>query len=68
MKTIALNEETWKKLKMLREKEKFGNFNEVVERLIRKLEKVPKSMFGVDKGSKSHSLKEHDEFQRDFHE
>lgn len=68
MKTIALSEITWEKLKQMREKEKLDNFNELIEKLIKKSEKVPKSMFGIDKGSKSYTLREHDEFQRDFHE
>lgn len=68
MKTVALTEETWEKLKLLRKKEKFENFNDVVEKLIQKLERVPNSMFGVDKGSKSYSMKEHREFQRDAHD
>ena len=66
MKTIALNEATWEKLKHMRERKKV-NFNELVVELIKKAEKVPKSMFGVDKG-KSYTLKEHEEFQRDYHE
>lgn len=68
MKTVALSDMTWEKLKSMREKEKLGNLNEVVDALIKKSEKVPKSMFGADKGSKSHSLKEHEDFQREFHE
>ena len=67
MKTIALNEGTWERLKQMREKENLDNFNEVVEILIKKSHKVPKSMFGIDKG-KSYTLKEHDKFQRDAHE
>ena len=67
MKTIALNEGTWERLKQMREKENLDNFNEVVEILIKKSHKVPKSMFGIDKG-KSYTLKEHEEFQRDAHE
>ena len=67
MKTIALNEGTWEKLKQLREKGKLDNFNEVVEILIKKSHRVPNSLFGVDKG-KSYTLKEHNEFQRDVHE
>ena len=67
MKTIALNEGTWERLKQMREKENLDNFNEVVEILIKKSHKVPKSMFGIDKG-KSYTLKEHGEFQRDAHE
>ena len=67
MKTIALNEGTWERLKQMREKENLDNFNEVVEILIKKSQKVPKSMFGIDKG-KSYTLKEHEEFQRDAHE
>lgn len=67
MKTVALSDMTWEKLKSMREKEKLDNLNKVIENLIKKSEKVPKSMFGVDKG-KSYSLKEHEDFQRDFHE
>ncbi|MBI2654320.1 hypothetical protein HYX02_05940 [Candidatus Woesearchaeota archaeon] len=68
MKTVALSDTTWEKLKSMREKEKLDNLNEVIEALLKKSEKVPKSMFGVDKGSKGYSLREHEEFQRDFHE
>ena len=67
MKTIAVNEGTWEKLKQLREKGKLGNFNEVIEILIKKSHRVPSSLFGIDKG-KSYTLKEHKEFQRDLHE
>ena len=68
MKTIALSVATWEKLKHMREKEKLENFNELIENLIKKSEKVPESMFGVDKGSKSYTFKEHQKFQRDSHE
>ena len=64
MKTIALKETTWEKLKQMRDKERLENFNELVEDLLKKAGNVPKSMFGVDKG-KSYTLKEHEEFQRD---
>ncbi len=67
MKTIALNEATWERLKQMREREKAENFNDLIEKLIKKVENIPKSMFGVDKG-KGYTLKEHQEFQRDFHE
>ena len=67
MKTVALNEGTWEKLKQVRERENLGNFNEAVEVLLKKSEKVPKSMFGIDKG-KRYTLREHQEFQRDEHE
>ena len=67
MKTIALNEATWEKLKRIKETEDLGNFNDLIEELIKKAEKIPNSMFGVDKG-KSYTLKEHEEFQKDYHE
>ena len=67
MKTIALNDATWEKLKHMKEKEDTGNFNELIEKLIKKAENVPKSMFGADKG-RGYTLREHDEFQRDAHE
>jgi predicted CopG family antitoxin len=67
MKTVALSDMTWEKLKSMREKEKLSNLNEVIDVLIKKSEKVPKSMFGTDRGSKSLSLKEHEDFQREFH-
>jgi len=66
MKTIALTETTWEKLKHIREQEKLDNFNQLIEVLIKKSERVPKSMFGIDKG-KSYTAKEHKDFQRDFH-
>jgi len=66
MKTVALNEGTWEKLKQVRERENLGNFNEAVEVLLKKSEKVPKSMFGVDRG-KRYTSREHQEFQRDSH-
>ena len=66
MKTIALKETTWEKLRQMRDKERLGNFDELVEELIKKAGNVPKSMFGVDKG-RSYTLKEHEEFQRDGH-
>jgi len=67
MKTVALSETTWEKLRRMRDAEKLENFNEVVEKLIKKAENVPKSMFGVDKGAKPYTSKEHKEFQRGFH-
>ena len=67
MKTIAISEGTWEKLKRIREEEKLENFNELIEELINKSKKVPHSMFGVDKHSKSYTYKEHAKFQSDFH-
>ena len=68
MKTIALKEPTWERLKRTMQEEKAENFNELIERLLKKAENVPKTMFGVDKDSKSYTLREHEEFQRDYHE
>ena len=65
MKTIALEEKTWEKLKRIKEAENAENFNELVDRLIKKSEKLPASMFGIDHG-KSYTLKEHEEFQKDY--
>lgn len=67
MKTIALDEATWEKLKRMKENENLENFNELVGELIKKAENVPKSMFGADRG-KSYTVREHEEFQRDYHE
>ena len=67
MKTVALNEATWERLKRIKETENLENFNELVEELIKRAEKIPESMFGVDKG-KSYTLKEHEEFQKDYNE
>ena len=67
MKTIALYEATWERLKRIKETENLENFNELVEELIKRAEKIPNSMFGVDKG-KSYTLKEHEEFQKDYNE
>ena len=67
MKTVALNEATWEKLKQIKEAENLENFNQLVMELIKRAEKIPNSMFGVDKG-KSYTLKEHEEFQKDYNE
>ena len=67
MKPVALNEATWERLKRIKETENLENFNELVEELIKRAEKIPESMFGVDKG-KSYTLKEHEEFQKDYNE
>lgn len=58
MKTIALSEATWEKLKRMRESEDLENFDKV----------IPKSMFGVEKGAKPYSAREHRDFQGEFHE
>ena len=67
MKTIAVKEPTWEKLKNVMKEENLPNFDLLIDTLIKKFEDVPKSMFGIDKGSKPYTLKEHEEFQRDFH-
>jgi len=64
-KTIALPESTWEKLKKIMEVERASTFPEVIEKLIQKTSNVPKSMFGVDKGLKPLTQKEHKEFARD---
>jgi len=64
MKTIAVNESTWKKLKELRNR-KGVTFEELIEDMMFKTEKIPASMFGSAKGLKPFTRKEREEMWQD---
>jgi predicted CopG family antitoxin len=69
VKTIAVSESTWEKLKKIMEMEKASTFQEVIDRLIEKTSTIPKSMFGVNKQLKLRfTQEEHEEMTRDNHE
>ncbi len=66
MKTIALDEPTFERLKRLKEEMKENSFKSLIVSLIQKHKKVPKSMFGSLKGrSKSFTRKEREDLWED---
>lgn len=68
VKTIAVSESTWDRLKKLMKNEGTSNFDDLINRLIQKSEEVPSSMFGVDRKLRiSYTQKEHEEFAKDAH-
>ncbi len=48
--TIQVTETTKQLLERLKEEDKAGSYDEVIQKVLLVREKVPKSMFGVDKG------------------
>ena len=67
-KTIAVSESTWERLMKLMKQENAKDLDELISILIRKSEKVPVSMFGVDRGLRIRCRqKEHEEFVADKH-
>lgn len=63
--TIAVKESTRDKLRRLMKEEGARSLDQTINSLIEKAEKVPKSMFGADKGREVRlSRREHEEFQR----
>ncbi len=66
MKTVALDELTFERLKRLKEEMKEDSFKNVIAKLIDKKKRIPKSMFGSLKGKiKPFSRKERTELWRD---
>ena len=63
--TIAVKQSTRDKLRRIMKEEGARSLDQAINSLMEKAERVPKSMFGVDK-SKSirFSRREHEEFQR----
>jgi hypothetical protein len=63
--TIAVKEATRDRLKRIMKEEGVQNLDQAINALIEKAERLPKSMFGVDKTKSVHLSKhEHEEFQR----
>lgn len=63
--TIAVKESTRDRLRRIMKEEGAGSLDEAINSLMEKAERMPKSMFGVDKhGNIRLSKREHEEFQR----
>ncbi|MBI3413446.1 MAG: hypothetical protein HY051_05205 [Candidatus Aenigmarchaeota archaeon] len=62
---IGVERETLDRLKKLKEEENAKNMDEIIRKLIEK--GTMKSMFGVDRGIKKLTQKEHEEMTRDAH-
>jgi predicted CopG family antitoxin len=67
MKTIALDEKTFEKLKHFKEELDTRSYREVIIVLMERAMTTPKSMFGIDKKLKPLTQKEHREFEKDRH-
>ena len=63
MKTIALKEKTFGLLEELKRELDARTFEEVILRIVRRMRKVPKNMFGIDMKMKPFSEKEEVEFE-----
>lgn len=64
VKTIALSEQTFEKLREVRTALKSKSFEETIVALLEKRKRVPKSMFGIDKGKlKPYTKKDRMEFE-----
>ena len=67
-KTVAMREPTWERLKKLMTQENAKDFDEIIRILMQKSEKIPSSMFGVDRKLHiKYTQKEHEEFVKDLH-
>lgn len=67
-KTIAVDESTWQKLKGLMKDEGAEDFDHLINMLIERSKKIPKSMFGVDAKLKiKFTQKEHEKIVEDLH-
>lgn len=63
--TIAVKESTRDKLRRIMKEEGTRSLDGAINSLMEKAERLPKSMFGVDRDSDVHlSKREHEEFQR----
>ena len=66
IKTIAVDERVWRRLKEMMKEEEASSLGEVIARLIEKRKGVPASMFGVDSGRNLRfTQREHEEITRD---
>ena len=63
MKTIALGEKTFGMLVDIKRELNARTFEEVVARLVWKMKKIPRDMFGIDKKIKPFTEKEEAEFE-----
>jgi len=68
MKTIAVTEDVWDRLKQIMRKEGAKSMNEVLSKLIERGSGIPRSRFGIHKRKKlKFTQEEHDEITADTH-
>lgn len=64
--TIQIKRKTLERLKKLKERKKFPNYDELINKLIDNFINIPESMFGIDRGRLTH-FKEEDRLEfREF--
>lgn len=63
MKTIALKEKTFGMLLDVKRELEAKTFEEAITKLVEKMKKVPRNMFGIDQRMKSFTEKEEMEFE-----
>jgi predicted CopG family antitoxin len=68
MKTIAVTEDVWDRLKQIMRKEGAKSMNEVLSKLIERGSGIPRSRFGIHKRMKlKFTQEEHDEITANTH-
>ena len=67
-KTVAVNEDTWERMRKLLDSGEAKTFDELIRRLMDQSLRLPESMFGVDrKRGVRLTKKEHEEITKDVH-
>ncbi len=67
-KTVAVSEDTWKRMRKLLDSSEARTFDELIRRLMDQNLRIPESMFGVDrKRGIRLTKKEHEEVTKDVH-
>jgi predicted CopG family antitoxin len=66
IKTIAVSESVWERLKDIMRRERAKSMNEVVAKLLEETGRIPPSRFGVHKNLKL-TQEEHEEITRNLH-
>jgi predicted CopG family antitoxin len=68
VKTIAVTETVWERLKEVMRREHAESMNETVLKLMERAERVPASRFGIHKKLRlTYTEKEHEEITKDRH-
>ena len=66
-KTVAVNVETWERMRKLLDSGEAKTFDELIRRLMDQSLRLPESMFGVDRKRGIRLGKEHEEVTKDVH-
>lgn len=61
MTTVTISEDTHRKLKKLKDKQKINSFDELLDNIAEKELSTPESLFGEVKGMKEGEVREHDD-------